>query len=311
MKTNTKFWTILVLVSILLTACTLPWSPAPATVSPPVMVASATPFQPSVSAASATPMILAQDPAIENVAPPAALEPCSLTDGTAQIQIKKSGNEWIVDPRNLVVVAGYNNTAPGHDVSQLSGCDMWAEFESNHSKEHFIFVLRDTPGAALAYLAADGLFHINQPKGGSFWVGPAYWNTADFGTQKPPIAYEMAAERNANQLTNVSGAYDWPEIVYSPDETTKVFPVGFQYGAYYTGCDDLADTAPFYVAGTILGSQFVASIGMKGCYIAVKLDGQWTYWQNAKDNVLYGTAEAYLFPKSASESDVQAWIASQ
>lgn len=233
---------------------------------------------------------------------------CSLTDGTAQIQIIQSGNEWIVDPANLQVVAGYNNTAVGHDVSKLSGCDMWVEYESPNTKEHIIVVLRDDPSKPLSYLNTDGKFYIPTPKGGSFWVGPADWNTADFSTQKPPIAYEMAAERNANQLRN---GYDWPEIVYLPDGTIKTFPIGFKYGAYYTGCTDLEKPAPFYVAGTISGLQYVASIGMEGCYIAVKLDGTWTYWQNAKDNVFYTTAEAQLFPKGASESDVEAWIAKQ
>lgn len=266
-------------------------------------VQATTTVQPMLSAA---PVENTPTPIAQAVAP---VGECSLTDGTAQMQIQRSENEWVVDPANLKVVAGYNNTALGHDVSQLGGCDMWAEYESPDSKEHIIDVLRDDPTKQLAYLGADGMYHIPQPKGGSFWVGPANWNTSDFSTPKPPIAYEMAAERNANQLTNVSGSYDWPEIVKLPDGSIKTFEVGYQYGGYYTGCNDLSVPAPFYVAGTIVGSQYNASIGMAGCYVAVKLDGTWTYWLNAKDNVLYTTAEAELFPKSASEADVQAWIA--
>lgn len=236
---------------------------------------------------------------------------CSLTDGTAQVQITKTGNEWILDPANLKVVDGYSNTTPGHDVSQLLGCDIWVEFESPMAKEHILVVLRDNPALPISFLDEDGKFHIPQPKGGSAWVGPANWNTADFSAQKPPLVYEMAAERNVNQLTNAAGSYDWPEIINLPDGRIVVYEIGYHYGQYYTGCDDLDVPEPIYIAGTILGSAFNASIGMAGCYVAVKIDGTWTYWQNAKDNVLYTTAEAVLFPKSASETDVQAWIAEQ
>lgn len=236
---------------------------------------------------------------------------CSLTDGTAQIQITKQGDEWVVDPDNLKVVAGYNNTAPGHDISQLSGCDMWAEYESPDGKIHIIVVLRDDPTKPLAYLNdADGLFHIPQPKGGSFWVGPKNWNTADFSTKKPPLVYEMAAERNANQIRN---NYDWPEYIYvQPLDQPKVFPAGYHYGDYYTGCTDITEPMPFYVAGTLTDDGYNASIGMEGCWIVVKLDGQWTYWENARDNVEYSTsAEAELFQSGATEQQVKDWIATQ
>lgn len=232
---------------------------------------------------------------------------CSLTDGTAQMQTTKSvdGKEWLVDPKNLKVVAGYSNTQPGHDVSKLLGCDMWAEYESPNSKEHIIVVLRDDPTKQLAYLGADGLFHIPTPKGGSFWVGPVNWNTGDMTTKKPSIALEMAAERHVNQLRN---GYDWPEIVKLPNGKVMTYEVGHVYGAFYSGCTDLKQPEAVNVAGTILGDGYYASIGMEGCRVAVKIDGSWTQWANARDNVMYTTVEAWLFPKGTTEEQVQDWI---
>ncbi len=319
MKRKINF--ILIVAAVLLAACTQPISIAPAATQTPFVITQVVTQEVVITATPAntlgpTPTVFVPEskspvvPTVEVAQDAALAAGCSLTDGTAQIQITKSGNEWVVDPKQLVVVAGYNNTTPGHDISKLTGCDMWAEYESPLTREHYIVVLRDLPGSQLSYLGDDGLFHIPQPKGGSFWVGPTAWNTADFSTQKPPIAYEMAAERNVNQLRN---KYDWPEIIYLPDgQAPKRFEAGYQYLPYYTGCTDIKSPTAFYVAGTIDANGYYASIGMEGCWIAVKLDGQWTHWQHARDNVVYTTsAEAELFPSTSSEKDVTDWIATQ
>ena len=251
-------------------------------------------------------------PEVAEVSDPVTIESpkCSLTDGTAQLELTKSGNEWVADPADLKVVAGYNNTQPGHDVSNLAECDLWWEYESPTDKEHIIKVGRDNPGAPISFLGGDGLIHIPRPEGGSLWAGPSGWNTADSSTEKPSIALEMAAEKRVNQIRN---HYNWVIKLYHPDGTIDTFPTDHVFGQFYSGCVDLeVSPAPVYVAGTIVGDQFSASIGIEGCLIAVKLDGQWTFWHDARDNVLYSTsAEAHLFQKGTTDEEAQKWIDSQ
>lgn len=281
---------------------------APAEATDIVSTPSTGPTQTATQAA--TPKVLATESVEATKAVKA--EACSLTDGTAQVQITQSqdGTEWLVNPKALKVVAGYaSQNQPGHDASKLGGCDMWAEYESPDSKEHVIVVLRDDPTKGLSHLGADGLFHIPTPKGGSFWVGPALWNTADLSTEKPSLALEMAAEKRVNQLRN---GYNWPIVLHLPDSKIVTYGTEHKFGQFYSGCTDLKQPEAVNVAGTILGTdQYYASIGIEGCMVAVKIDGTWQYWENAKDNVLYSTAEAWLFPKSYTPEQVQAWIENQ
>lgn len=235
---------------------------------------------------------------------------CSLIDGTVELQLTKVGNEWIADPANLKPVAGYNDTRPGHDVSQLAGCDLWWQYEHPIEKRHVLVVGRDDPAKGIAYLGLDGKIHIPQPKGGTLRAGPSEWNTADLTTVKPSIALEELAARRVNQIRN---SYNWPMDLFLPGEATpRVYDENFVFGQFYSGCIDLKEPAPINVAGTILGDGFYASIGMEGCIVAVKLDGQWTYWHDARDNVIYsGDIQAWLFPKTTTDEGVQAWIDSQ
>lgn len=303
---------LMIVASLFLGACTqsLSKTPAPVVILPTVFLSTNTPA-PATATVLPSPTFDALAGLVSTDTPvPAPVGECSLTDGTAQVQVEKVGNEWVVDPANLKVVAGYNNTQPGHDTSELSGCDMWVEYESPMAQEHILTVLRDDPTKPLAFLSEDGLFHIPSPKGGSFWVGPANWNTADLTTQKPSIVLEMAAAKQANQLRN---GYDWPEVINLPDGSVVTYEVGHVYGGFYSGCKELETSpAPVNVAGTIIDGKFNASIGMEGCPIAVKLDGVWSFWHDARDNVEYATsAEAYLFKKGTTDEDVQKWIDSQ
>lgn len=240
---------------------------------------------------------------------PVVVSACSLTDGTVEVQLTKSGNEWVADPANLKPVTDYNDTRPGHDASQLAGCDLWWQYEHPTEKRHVLVVGRDDPTQPISYLGSDGFIHIPQPKGGTLRAGPSGWNTGDMSTDKPSIALEELAARRANQIRN---KYVWEMDLFLPNETEpRTYGKDHVFGSFYAGCTDLKEPAPINVAGTIVDDGFNASIGMEACRVAVKIDGIWTQWADARDNVIYHTVQAWLFPKDTTEAEIQTWIDSQ
>lgn len=265
---------------------------------------------PAVEEPAAIEALVATPAIIDDPTPAVVDSACSLTDGTVELQLTKVGNEWIADPANLKPVAGYNDTRPGYDASQLAGCDLWWQYEHPTEKRHVLVVGRDDPAKGIAYLGSDGKIHIPQPKGGTLRAGPSEWNTADLSTEKPSIALEELAERRVNQKRN---GYNWPMDLYLPNETApRIYDENHVFGQFYSGCTDLKEPAPVNVAGTIVGDEFYASIGMEGCVTAAKINGAWQVWEHAKDNILYkGEIVAILFPKGTTLEQATAWTTTQ
>jgi hypothetical protein len=230
------------------------------------------------------------------------LAPCSLSDGGVQLQLTQVGDEWIFDPAKPVVVNRYAGT---HDASQLLGCNFIAEGRKILVQEHHIWVIR-SGGGALNYLDADGMFRAKEM---SVYAYPINWQMDPMqGETKLSISEEFQAAKQLNQLRN---GYDWPDFIHLTDGTTITYAVGKSAGIAYTSCKDITEPKHMFVTGIVGSTTYTASIGAEGCWTAAKIDGSWTHWRDAKDNVVFKTVDTWLMPSTFTEQNTLDWIAAK
>ncbi|HTK03299.1 MAG TPA: hypothetical protein VL401_00825 [Alphaproteobacteria bacterium] len=220
----------------------------------------------------------------------ANVQECSLTDGTAQLQLSKDDEGWFIGSKDLKPVKGYDGSQPGHDASHLEGCPVIIEYQASGVQ----YVVVENPGF--------DKYTIPEKNGASAWAIPADWNACDLSTPKPAVCLELAAESNANQKPDV------PETIVQADGKITTYEVGHFYGNYYAGCVDLKEPGPINVAGKIEGNGFKANIGIEGCKMYTKIDNKdWSIWNGAQD-IFYHTIEAWLFPQFWTETQIDAWV---
>lgn len=220
-----------------------------------------------------------------------------------QLAVKKLTNtDWEFNPATARRVNGDSTHPELSATADLSGCLMIVEGRKVLIKEHHIWIL--IPGSK-RYLDADGIFRAREF---SVYAYPSDWNMEDFSAAKAPIAAEFVDAKRNNMKQN---GYDWPIYVHESSGNTLEFDPGSKFGAVLPNNCDFSQPSHLNVTGIYNTSTktFDASIGGEGCWTAAKIDGSWQHWQNAKDNVVFATIEAWLMPSTFSEKDVMDWIA--
>ena len=218
--------------------------------------------------------------------------------------LKMSGQEWEFDPNNANRVVGDTTHPELTAGADLSGCPVLIEGRKTLNKEHHIWILNPNDGQ---YLDNDGVFRAKEF---SAWAYPSNWNVEDFSTTKAPIAAEFVDAKVNNQKAN---DYSWPIFVHKSDGTVLQFKAGDKTGAVLPNNCNFTEPSHLNVTGVYNSSNktFDASIGGEGCWTAAKIDGSWTSWVNAKDNVVFTSIEAWLMPSNFTEQNTLDWIAKQ
>ena len=269
------------------------------------------------------PTVTVVPPATPTLAPTAAVTPPATPTATPQppcvldsfpkeqrfgVQLtvdKKSDTNWEFNPQVAKRVSGDSAHPELRADADLAGCPVIIEGRKTLVKEHHIWVL--LPGAKL-YLDPDGIFRAKEF---SAWAYPSDWNLDDFSTTKPPIAAEFVNAKTKNMKAN---NYSWPIFVHLANGNTLQFEAG-QLVNNVTLPNNCNFTQPSKLNVTGVydpgKNSFDASIGADGCWTVAKIDGFWTKWQGAKDNIVFRTVEAWLMPSTWNETNIDAWIAQQ
>jgi len=262
----------------------------------------------AATAQQSVPMATQAAKATPTVQPPTTTATSCILDsfGTAAFGVqlavdKKPSSDWEFDPTKASRVSGDTTHQELKSDADLAGCPVIIEGRKTLVEEHHIWILE--PGSSL-YLDPDGIFRAREF---SAWAYPSNWNLEDFSTSKAPIAGEFVDAKVNNMLAN---GYSWPIFVHLSDGTTLQFKPGDKVGAVLPNNCDINVPSKINVTGVFnpVDKTFVASIGAEGCTTAAKIDGKWTTWRNAKDNVVFTTIEAWLMPGTWSQDQVDAWI---
>ncbi len=131
----------------------------------------------------------------------------------------------------------------------------------------------------------------------------------DFTTEKAPIATEFVVAKRNNQLEN---GYNWPIVVHTFLGNTVVFPIDSTMPevVFYDNAD-FTHPQLIVIQGIWNGENFVASIGAQKTITVALLDDNLYFWQNAKDNIPFQTANAWTMPSTWDQSQIENWAETQ
>ena len=306
-----KYWGILLLLGVLLSACIPVQAPAN-------NAASATP---SLVPAS-TVVVLAQNtvgPLPSAIPPgtPVVIAPTleSTVEGYNYVGLPECNNPDESKPINGEDGGATLNADGLWEIDiHKNGCNLIFEgLLIKGERIHHVVILRSSEGENTA-LVNDGKFTYSE---GSIWQKERDKNMQDItNMEDPPESMKLVNDHRANMQAN---NYDWPIDVGSIDGSTQTFAPG----ETWEGMPDVnhcgfTEPTKIPVHGEKISgkNQFSAAIGAEDCTTIAWIDGsptpeQWVGARDAANKVVYATIEAWLMPSLWGQTEIDAWVAQQ